>query len=148
MFNYGIGGTDAKRDATEAFADIPPNRTLLIEHLTDSEPLKPEIVEELQNTAAVFKHYKPEKEVKFINQEGNTIAETLHFSAIEHFGIHSIASQSNFLQNLQRNRVQYENFARQIKSNKVLSNVLNDSTLRREYLNILSAMIQDIEDKK
>ena len=32
--NYGIGGNEVKTDASEAFADIPQNRTLMAEKLT------------------------------------------------------------------------------------------------------------------
>lgn len=67
MFNYGIGGTEVKGDGSEAFADIPQNRTLLIEKLTDNDPIKPEIVMGLQTIEQVFDQFKPEKEVEFVN---------------------------------------------------------------------------------
>ena len=34
MYNYGIGGNEVKKDAGEAIADIPSNKTLLIQKLT------------------------------------------------------------------------------------------------------------------
>ena len=46
--NYGIGGNEVKTDASEAFADIPQNRTLMAEKLTKDSPVKPEIVQGLQ----------------------------------------------------------------------------------------------------
>lgn len=148
MFNYGIGGTEAKRDSSEAFADIPQNRTLLVEHLTDQEPLKADIVHGLQNTADIFKHFKPEKEVEFINEQGNTIAETLHFAALEHFGIDGITTQSEFLQKLNNRKVQHDNLARQVKGNKALMTVLNDPNLKKDYLAALNALIQELEEAK
>ena len=44
MLEYGIGGTEVKGDASEAFAEIPQNRTLLCEKLTDEPPVKPQII--------------------------------------------------------------------------------------------------------
>lgn len=32
--NYGIGGNEVKIDASEGIAEIPQNRTLLVEQLT------------------------------------------------------------------------------------------------------------------
>ena len=40
---YGIGGNEVKSDAAEAIQDIPQNRTLFVEKLTQDQPLKPEI---------------------------------------------------------------------------------------------------------
>ena len=65
MFNYGIGGNEVKGDASEAFADIQQNRTLMIEKLTDNAPVKPQIVEGLTNVEAVFEHFKPNVDVEF-----------------------------------------------------------------------------------
>ena len=37
--NYGIGGNEVKIDASEGIAEIPQNRTLLVEQLTKDEPV-------------------------------------------------------------------------------------------------------------
>lgn len=39
--NYGIGGNEVKIDASEGIAEIPQNRTLLVEQLTKDEPVAP-----------------------------------------------------------------------------------------------------------
>jgi hypothetical protein len=56
---YGIGGTEVKTDAFEAFADIPQNRVLLAEKLTYDPPVKPEIIEGLTSIDDVFENFKP-----------------------------------------------------------------------------------------
>lgn len=148
MFNYGIGGTEVKNDASEGFTDIPQNRTLVVEKLTDNDPVKPEIVGGLTNVEEVFEHFKPEKEVEFQNREGAIAKETLRFSGLEDFGIKGITNQSSFLQGLTNEKNQYDKFVKQVKTNKVLMTVLNDAGLRAEYLNALNAMIQELEDAK
>jgi hypothetical protein len=148
MFNYGIGGTEVKGDASEAFADIPQNRTLLIEKFTDNDPIKPEMVQGLQTIVDVFDHFKPEKEVEFVNEQGATSKETLRFGGLEDFGTKGITNQSTFLQGLSNQKEQYDKFLKQVKTNKVLMGVLNDAQLRQEYLNALNALIQEMEDAK
>ena len=148
MFNYGIGGTEVKGDASEAFADIPQNRTLLIEKFTDNDPIKPEMVQGLQTIVDVFDHFKPEKEVEFVNEQGASSKETLRFGGLEDFGTKGITNQSAFLQGLSNQKEQYDKFLKQVKTNKVLMGVLNDAQLRQEYLNALNALIQEMEDAK
>ena len=63
--NYGIGGNEVKSDASEAFADIPQNRTLMMEKLTKDAPVKPQIVHGIQTIEQVFAEFKPEVEVEF-----------------------------------------------------------------------------------
>ena len=148
MFNYGIGGTEVKGDESEAFADIPQNRTLMMEKLTDNDPVKPEIVQGLQTIDMVFDHYKPEKEVEFVNEQGASSKETLRFGGLQDFGVKGITNQSSFLNGLNSQKDQYDKFTKQIKTNKVLMNVLNDGAQRQEFLNALNAMIQELEDAK
>ena len=44
LYNYGIGGNEVKVDANESIADIPSNRTLMVQKLTDEAPTSPECV--------------------------------------------------------------------------------------------------------
>jgi hypothetical protein len=148
MFNYGIGGTEVKGDASEAFADIPQNRTLMIEKLTDNDPIKPEIVMGLQTIEQVFDQFKPEKEVEFVNEHGASSKETLRFGGLQDFGVKGITNQSAFLNGLNNQKEQYDKFTKQIKTNKVLMGVLNDAGQRQDFLNALNAMIQEMEDAK
>lgn len=38
IYNYGIGGNEVKVDANESIAEIPSNRTLIVQKLTDEAP--------------------------------------------------------------------------------------------------------------
>lgn len=70
--SYGIGGNEVKTDASEAFADIPQNRTLMAEKLTKDAPVKPEVVHGLQTIDDVFNHYKPELNLDFEDADGGS----------------------------------------------------------------------------
>jgi len=48
MYNYDIGGQERKIEVSEGIADIPQNRTLLIEKLTDDPELRKLIEAEAQ----------------------------------------------------------------------------------------------------
>lgn len=40
IYNYGIGGNEVKVDANESIAEIPSNRTLIVQKLTDEALLR------------------------------------------------------------------------------------------------------------
>lgn len=44
ILEYGIGGNEVKVDTSEAIANIPENRSLIVEQLTADEPITPEAV--------------------------------------------------------------------------------------------------------
>ena len=44
LYEYGVGGNEVKIDANEAIAEIPSNRTLLVQKLTEEAPLQPETI--------------------------------------------------------------------------------------------------------
>lgn len=48
LYDYGIGGNEVRVDANESIAEIPSNRTLLVQKLTDDAPSEPECVYGLQ----------------------------------------------------------------------------------------------------
>lgn len=54
IYNYGIGGNEVKVDANESIAEIPPNRTLIVQKLTDEAPAAPESVYGLETIEDVF----------------------------------------------------------------------------------------------
>src|SRR5450432_2398871 len=101
MYDYGIGGQEVPKDASEAIADIPQNRTLMIEKLTADAPVKPEVVEGLKNVEEVFQHFKPQVDCEFQKEDGSSMNEKLSFSNLGDFGTKGITNQSNFLKDLQ-----------------------------------------------
>jgi len=144
MYNYGIGGQEVPKDASEAIADIPQNRTLMIEKLTDDEPVKPQIVEGLKNVEQVFEHFKPQVDCDFQKEDGSTVTETLSFSNLGDFGVKGITTQSNFLNELNLEAKEYSKIVRQLKSNKLLRSVLENPEAKKAFTNALQAMIAEI----
>ncbi len=77
--NYGIGGNEVKIDASEGIAEIPQNRTLLVEQLTKDEPVAPEVITGLTNIDQVFAHFLPEIDIEFTDAEGAPVEENFRF---------------------------------------------------------------------
>ena len=146
--NLGIGGTEVKLDAFEAFQEIQANKVLMAEKLTDMPPVKPEIVEGLTNVEAVFEHYKPKVEMTFENEDGVMVRETLHFKDLGDFGVKGITAQSKFLGDLNAKREQYQKIIKQLKTNKLLKTVLAEGETRESLIQSLELLLGELKSAK
>lgn len=146
--NYGIGGNEVKTDASEAFADIPQNRTLMAEKLTKDAPVKPEIVHGLQTVEQVFAHYKPDVSIDFEDAEGVTKKETLSFKNLGDFGVKGITEQSEFLKDNASQKDEYLKIIKQLKSNKILKTALADPDAKTAILDAIQGMIAELNNNK
>ena len=148
MMNYGIGGNEVQTDASEAFADIPQNRTLMAEKLTKDAPVKPEVVHGLQTVEQVFEHYKPEIGVDFTDADGSTRKETLSFTNLGDFGVKGITEQSEFLKDNQSQKDEYLKIMKQLKTNKILKAALTDADAKQALLDAINSMITELKNNK
>ena len=145
---YGIGGTEVKLEAFEAFADIPMNRVLLAEKLTDQPPVKPEIVHGLTEISAVFNHYAPSVEMEFETEEGATKREELHFKGLEDFGARGITNQSEYLSELDMKHRQYQKIVKQLKTNKLLKQALANKETKDNLVAALQLLVKELDSVK
>jgi hypothetical protein len=146
MLEYGIGGTEVQGDASEAFAEIPQNRTLLCEKLTGDAPVKPNITGGLQTIDDVFEHYKPKVSVAFEDSEGVKKDETLSFNGLSDFGIKGITAQSDFLKGLSVEKEQYQKIIKQLKGNRLLRKTLENQETKADLLAVMYALIKELEE--
>ena len=148
MFNYGIGGQEVPKDASEGIAEIPMNRTLMIEKLTADDPVKPQITDGLKTIEEVFANYKPQVNVEFQKEDGSSQEENLNFSNLGDFGAKGITNQSAFLRDLDLKKTEFAKIIKQLKSNKVLKTVLDNPDSKAAFIQALQAMAQEIDDAK
>ncbi|MEI2758711.1 MAG: hypothetical protein V9G42_04650 [Bacteroidia bacterium] len=148
MFNYGIGGQEVPKDASEGIADIPMNRTLMLEKLTADDPIKPKIVEGLKTVDEVFANFKPQVEVEFQKEDGAFQSEKLNFANLGDFGAKGITNQSGFLKDMEQKKNEFAKIIKQLKSNKALKTVLENPETKASFMQALQAMSQEIEDAK
>ncbi|HVM86771.1 MAG TPA: hypothetical protein VMT76_01195 [Puia sp.] len=145
MFNYDIGGQERKNEVSEGIADIPQNRTLLIEKLTDDPPLSPQIIPDLKNVSDVFAFFKPAKEVEFETEDGSSKSEELHFESLADFGKQGITKQSAYLNELNQQCDDLQKFVKQLKSNKILKTLLENKDAKAAYMSCIKALINEME---
>lgn len=122
--NYGIGGNEVKIDASEGIAEIPQNRTLLVEQLTKDEPVAPEVIAGLTNIDEVFAHFRPEIDIEFSDAEGAPVEENFRFQNVGDFSVKKMTEQSPFLSGLNAEKQFADRMEKSLRSNKVLQRVL------------------------
>ena len=145
MNTYGIGGNEVPQDANESITDIPENRTLLIEKLTEEPALSPEVVEGLKTVQEVFEHYKPSVDIEFKGKDGQFVNEELAFSNLGDFGKDGLSRQSAFLKGLTAERDEYQKIIKHMKSNKVLRKLVEDPEQKQAFLKAVKALIKELE---
>ncbi len=148
LSNKGIGGNEVPRDANEAIAEIPQNRTLIAHKLTANDPVKPELVEGLTTIEKVFEHFKPEFKVDFEDADGAIRMENLRFKNLGDFGTKGITGQSNFLSGLETEKDQYQKIIKQLKTNKILKAALEDPEAKKALYDTLQSLIKELEENK
>ena len=148
MFDYQVGGNAVKIDASEGMADISMNRSLFVQKLTSNDPVKPEAVYDLKTVEEVFDHYKPSVEVEFEQQDGSTKSEELSFKGVGDFKASNMVAQSPFLQGLNSEKEDYQKLMKQLKTNKLVRNVIENPDTKASFMNALQSLIQELDTNK
>ncbi len=148
MFNYGIGGNEVKVDANEAIAEIPSNRTLLVQKLTNEQPTSPEAVYDLKTVEEVFEKFKPSLELEFTKEDGSNLKETMTFKNLGDFGAKSIKENSPFLNKLSTENEQAYKIVKQLSSNRGLIKAIQDPAVKSAIIELLENAKSEINSSK
>lgn len=132
---------------------IDNNKTLMMDQYTsDVEPGNPELVEDIENINDAFAHFKPSVEVDFIDAEGGSVNEKLHFSELRDFeaqgGKGKLVQNSAFLSGVKQNIDVNTKIRKNIEQNRKLRDILKDSSSREELKEMLKAMLDELENNK
>lgn len=146
IYNYGIGGNEVKVDANESIADIPSNRTLIVQKLTDEAPVAPESVYGLETIDDVFQRFEPSVDAEYTDAEGNEVKEKIKFSGLGDFDAKKIMENSDFLSKLDIEREQSIKIARQLTSNRALQKALENPETKQAIIDVIAASIQEVRD--
>ena len=142
----GIGGNAVEQEANEGIADIPGNRTLMVNQMTAEEPGVPEIVDHLYTIEDVFKYFDPNIDVNFLDKEGQDVTENFQFINVGDFSVKSMTQRSPFLNNLSIRKEFYEKVVKQLRSNKVLQRVIANNDTKAAMLIILKELKKQVEE--
>ncbi len=134
-----------KDDANESIADIPSNRTLLIQKLTDEAPVTPETVYGLQTVEDVFERFEPTVTLEYKTEDGSDIKESITFKNLGDFDVKKIKENSEFLSRLDVEKEQNIKIARQLSSNRALLKALENPETRNAIIEALEESIREIE---
>lgn len=145
ILEYGIGGNEVKVDASEAIANIPENRSLIVEQLTADEPVTPEAVKGLSTIEEVFEYFSPNIDVEFENEEGQPVKENFQFKTVADFNVKNMTQNSPFLHNLNTEKTFYEGLVTQLRSNKVLQRVLENPESKKAFISVLEALSDELK---
>jgi len=145
MAKYELGGHEVKQGTGgEGVTLLDQNKTIVVTQLTGDEPLAPAFEKDLKNINDVFAHYKPKVEVEFEDAEGSPVNNNLSFSSIADFGKKGLIKNSEFLQDLESQRAEYQKFVKMLKI-KQMGNILKDGEAKQAYINGIKAMIEELE---
>ena len=140
----------------ESNAKVSPidnNKTLMIDQYTsDAEPGNPEFVEDIHNINDAFAHFKPTVEVDFIDEEGGSVNEKLHFNELRDFeaqgGKGRLVENSQFLSGVKQKMDTNAKIRKSIEQNRKLRDILNEGKSRDELKAMLQAMLAELEGAK
>ena len=146
IVDYGVGGNMVENEASEAIANIPSSRTLLVEKLTAEEPVIPQTVEGLTTSEAVFEAFNPNIDVTFETAEGEPVQENFIFKNTGDFQVKNLTSQSPFLKNLEIQRDFYTKLVKQLRSNKILQRALENPETKQAFINALTQLKNELNE--
>ena len=140
----------------ESNAKVSPidnNKTLMIDQYTsDAEPGNPEFVEDIHNINDAFAHFKPTVEVDFIDEEGGSVNEKLHFNELRDFeaqgGKGRLVENSQFLSGVKQKMDTNAKIRKSIEQIRKLRDILKEGKSRDELKAMLQAMLAELEGAK
>ena len=145
MFNYGVGGNEVKVDANEAIQEIQENRSLIVSQLTADEPFIPEITRGLKSVDDVFKHFQPSISVQHETEDGTYVDEEFRFQQLGDFTPKNLTQNSEYLKKLSIEQEQYNKILRQLKTNKILKNILENPQTKDALIEVLKDVASELE---
>lgn len=126
--------------------EIPNNRTLFIQQLTEEAPAEPEFVEDCETINDVFAKFSPSKTVSMENEDGIPMETDLQFKSLMDFGKDGIVQQSELLQELNADKEMYTDFIKRVRSITILQKLLNDPEAKTAYLDYIAKQIEELEE--
>jgi len=148
QFDYGVGGNVRDRILSEGMADIPMNKTLIVQKLTDDPEVAPKVVNGLDTIDKVFETFKPSVTVNMSDLDGAEADEKLVFKSVGDFGVKGILNQSKMLKNLNSEKEELYKFMKQIKTNKILKKVLENPAAKEAYITELKSLLEELKASK
>ena len=129
---------------------ISQNKTLYIGQFSDTVA-EPELFQEAPTIKEVFEKFKPQTNVEFQTEDGESVEETISFKEMKDFEINNGSGQlvqnSAFLLSAKSNIESNAKIRKQIEQNKRLRDLLAKQQSKEELRNVLQNLLDELEAK-
>ena len=145
LYGHRIGANIHEPEAPQGVKLVPDNKTLMAlpfndEHDEEIDPVR------LKSLKEIFQHYKPNKEVVFKTAEGDSEEKVLQFQSLKDFTKDGIIEQTPLLQDLQEQEDIYSRMLDVLQNNEKLINVLSNEEHKKEFLELLETLIEELNE--
>jgi len=145
IYGHRIGANIYEPDAPQGVKIVPDNKTLIALPFND-EPDDDIDPARLKSMKEIFEHYQPSREVVFDTSDGDSEEKILRFNSLKDFTREGIIAQSQSLQDLEEQEKVYSRLMDVLNNNERLINVLTDEQNKKELLELLETLIQELNE--
>ena len=129
---------------------IDNNKTLFIDQLTtDVESGDPQFFQDIETMSDAFEKLKPQVDVEFTTENGETESETLHFAELRDFeakgGEGRLVQNSKYLSEIKMKLDISRKMQKSIKQNQKLRKIMADEKGREELKQMLTSLLEELE---
>lgn len=147
LYGHRIGANIQEAEAPQGVKLVPDNKTLISlpfndEHDEEVNPVR------LKSLKEIFAHYKPSREVVFETVDGDSEELVLKFNSLKDFTKDGIIEQSQLLQDMQEQEVVYSRLLDVFRNNEKLINVLANEEYKKEFMELLNTLIEELTETK
>ena len=145
LYGHRIGANIHEPDAPQGVKLVPDNKTLIAlpfndDHDDDIDPVR------LKSMKEIFAHYQPSREVVLKTADGESEEKILKFNSLKDFTKDGIIAQSQVLQDLEEQEVIYSRLLDVLQNNEKLRNVMANEEHKKEFLELLSTLIEELNE--
>ncbi len=145
LYGHRIGANIYEKEAPQGVKLVPDNKTLMVmpfndEHDTEVKPAR------LKSMKEIFGHYKPQRELVFESVDNESEEVMLKFNSLKDFTKDGIVAQSNTLQELEEQAAIYSKFSDVLQNNETLKNILSNAENKKEFLELLETLIEELTE--
>ncbi|HOY32298.1 MAG TPA: hypothetical protein PKW80_10500 [Bacteroidales bacterium] len=144
----------SRAEDEESNAKVNPidnNKTLIIDQYTNDVAMgDPELLEKAKTIKDVLDHFKPKAEAEFLDEDGGSVNEVLHFKEMSDFeangGKGNLVVNSTFLSNIKAKVDINAKLRKQIEQNKKLRDIMKDKQAKEELKAVLEALLEELKN--
>lgn len=145
LYGYRIGADVKEQDAATGVKLVPDNKTLLALALNDNHDDDVNPVR-LKSMKEIFEHFKPSREVELKTEGGGSEELLLKFNSLTDFTKDGIIAQSQALKELEEKENVYSKMHDALRNNALLQTVMSNDETKKEFLELLQTLIEELTE--